>query len=89
MTTKPHIETEAAKHVSNYDAFIEAGGDAKSERGERLFELASYWMGEDAKHQEAPLCCDECGDENLHLIKEGPDKGWYECAGHCALHNYR
>lgn len=32
--------------------------------------------------------CDECGDTNLHFIKSGPWAGWWECAGHCALHKH-
>ena len=67
MTTNQHIETEAAKHVGNYDAFIEAGGDAESETGELLFALAEHWMELDAKHQAPPIRYDGVVSDHHHV----------------------
>ena len=30
--------------------------------------------------------CSECGDTELVEDLEGPDKGWFHCAGNCMLH---
>jgi hypothetical protein len=57
--------------------------------GKRRYRKIATKVLVNAWHTESePLRCDECGDENLHLIKEGPDAGYYECAGSCALHKF-
>ena len=45
--------------------------------------LVNAWVTESE-----PLRCDECGDDELAPCEEPEEKGYFRCAGSCALHKF-